>query len=273
MERFPPTQLHVLLSAGIVLFVLAMSSCGSDEAVDIGDDGASSIDGAWVLDSLSVDGAEVPVLPDLELSIEGRSISGDTGCNSFGGTLEIDASGGASIVDLFMTERACVEPERMAFEGTYAQSLGEVESWVQGSAVLTLAGPRATIAYVVADPPVNLPLEQTTWVLDTVFSGSGVDGAASSTDQQANAASMRITNGRVGFFAEGCPDLELDVVHGSSGAGAFDVMADGADLVLCGDVNFDALVEGATGADSFMIVEDRLTFSSGPSLLIGLRGS
>ncbi len=95
-----------------------------------------------------------------------------------------------------MTEQACVESERMAFEGTYAQASGELDSWVRGAAVLTFAGPRATLVYVVADPPVNLPLEQTSWVLDTIFSGSGADGTASSTDQQANAASTTVIDGR-----------------------------------------------------------------------------
>ena len=119
--------------------------------------------------------------------------------------------------------------------------------------------------------PIYLPLEQTSWVLDTIFSGSGADGAASSSDQQANAASMMIANGRVSFSAEECPDLQLDVVHEGSEAGTFEVVADGADLATCGDVNWDALVEGVIAADNFTIVEARLTFSEGDTALVGLR--
>jgi heat shock protein HslJ len=271
IKRLPLSPYLFLLPALLGLLLLALSSCGSDEALEVGGDEASTVDGAWELDSLSVDGAEMTVLADLEVSIEGGNIGGNTGCNSFGGALETDTSGGATIVDLFMTERACVEPERMEFEGTYAKALGEVDSWVRGPAVLTLAGPTATLIYVVADPPVNLPLEQTPWVLDTIFSGSGADGAASSTDQQANAASMMIANGRVSFSAEGCPDLQLDVMHEGSEAGTFDVMADGADLAPCGDVNWDALVNGAVRANRFEIDENRLALFADTDLLIGLR--
>ena len=273
IKRLLLSRIQFLLPAVFGLSLLVLSSCGSDETVDVGGDGASIVDGVWVLDSLSVDGSEVTVLADLEMSIDGGNINGNTGCNSFGGTLKTDSSGGASIEDLFMTERACVESERMAFEGTYTQALGEVDSWERAPALLTLVGPRAALVYVVADPPVNLPLEQTSWVLDTIFSGSGAEGAASSTDQQANAASFTISDDRVNVTADGCPDVQLDVAYERGDSGSFDVSTGVAALAPCGDANWAALVDGLLAGDSYAIDENRLTISSGSSLLIGLRGS
>jgi heat shock protein HslJ len=85
-------------------------------------------DRAW--EPRLIDGQPVP--PDAGLSltigVEGQ-VTGNTGCNRISGTADLDA-GAIALGGLAVTERACLEPERMKREAIWLKALGEARGFI-----------------------------------------------------------------------------------------------------------------------------------------------
>lgn len=126
--------LPLALSATLALHPAAAVACDPPPVFD--DSAATGVsisvgriaDVIWV--PLEIDGIPVPegAGPALEISIDG-TVKGTTGCNQFTGTATLDA-GELVLGPLAVTEKACVEPEKMEREAAWLKALGEVRGFV-----------------------------------------------------------------------------------------------------------------------------------------------
>jgi len=94
----------------------------------------------WRLDMIAAGTDEVSsVVAGTEpaLVLEGGQTSGDTGCNSFSGSYELD--GAALTFGLLATTRMACAPDVMAQEAAVLEALGEVATWSVEEDRLTLA--------------------------------------------------------------------------------------------------------------------------------------
>jgi heat shock protein HslJ len=142
----------------IILFALLLSACADNNAVN-----AVDLEGqTWVLVSLN----GVDPLGDRRptLEFEAGQVSGNTGCNHYGGSYQIDGDS-IQFTDLFNTEMACLDPEGiMQQEQAYLELLRVVERFERLENTLTFftaAGqtlifsnqPEAMVANTIAPTP------------------------------------------------------------------------------------------------------------------------
>ncbi|MGI9606782.1 MAG: META domain-containing protein [Acidimicrobiales bacterium] len=280
--RLPPKLLIALL-----VLVLIAASCGSSDQTETGgsdDDGDSatrpSIAGLWQLDAITIDGTTVSI-PDtprpLDLEIELGQVSGTGGCNRFGGQIVSGDDGSLSLVDIAITEMACVDQDMMSFETTYVSALIEATTWSVEPNALTFSSDSAELRFVAGAAPVDRALVGTVWRFDTVFSGSGADGAASSTDQSGPEITMLVSADQATFSSAGCSDdVTVDLAHEGDEQGlTIDGNVNAADYLVnpadgCEDpTNIIDAVDGLLQASGFMIAENRLTLIGGEGDLVG----
>lgn len=252
------------LAVLIVLVVLA-AACGDDADTettdDLGNDPGTrpSVAGDWILASLTVGGAEMP-LPegDLEITIELGEISGNLGCNSFFGEIDAADDGTLTIGAIGQTEMACLEDGRMEFEFAYGQALGSVTTWAVDPTGMTFSGDAVEIRYEQAPPPVHQPLEGTVWHFDTIYSGEGADRAATNRADM-EGVTLVIEGGEAEILAPGCTVVAA-VEHGEGSEGPFEAGGDIAmDTSPACEIVAEA-VEALAASSGFMIDENRLTF-------------
>lgn len=254
---------------------------GSDEPAD-GEGGLASgpsmpsLAGDWVLERLLVEGAVVAI-PDgttLDMNINRGKISGNGGCNGFGGTIDIVDAATLRIRNLAWTEMACEPFEILDFEQQYLSALSAVSAWTADPKGVTFLTDIAELRYVADAPAVQQPLEKTTWVLDTIFSGDGPDRAASSTNQTLPPATMLIDAGRVTFSADDCDDVSFDLNYEIGREGNLN-KPDEADFgpfeCATDDSNFRVAMRGVINASGFTIAENRLTLIGPEGELVGFR--
>ncbi len=91
----------------------------------------------------------MPAGPDIWITFEGGKVSGDGGCNAFGGSYVDDTSDGAlRIGELASTKRACVDPVRNDLEAGLFEALrGVAAAGVDGDGHLVLTGAGAELAF------------------------------------------------------------------------------------------------------------------------------
>lgn len=283
------------LVAAILIVAMTSISCGSSDTVDVGgtdtppDSGDSGSDagssggtrptlkGVWVLQTFELDGADVP-LPDgaIDMTIEAGRIGGTGGCNSFGGQIDAADDGTLTITEMAWTEMACADNSRMDFESNYLPALAGATRWDAGPDGITFSSDSASMSYAPGEPPATLPLVDTTWTFDTVYSGSGVYRSASSTDMSRPEVTMVVSAGSATLTSDECGPLTvpLNVEDGVDGNLA---VADEAraDKPECEDPesNMTAVIEGLWEATGFMVDENRLTIIGLPGELIGFSGA
>ncbi len=296
-----PRRLLVLL-AGLATATILFAACGSGDdsatndagssgqADDDGSDGAASdgatrpwIAGTWALESVTGPDGPVP-LPtgaSLELTIAGPDqIDGDAGCNRFGGTIDApfdgDRDGGTlSISDMFWTEMAC---DNLDFEGVYLDLLMLVDQWeLAPPSGLVFRGDGVELVYGIGEPPPELTLESSTWVLDTVFDGEGMERTASSVRVDKPDVTMTVTGETLTLTADGCAPIEATVETVDGIGGPFLVAQPDslADLVDCDDAesNLVSAVDGVAIATGYQSVDGRLTLIGLPGETLSFRAS
>jgi heat shock protein HslJ len=141
-----------LLAALLVVMVAAMA-CDDAAPADPNRPGVpATIAGtSWRVVSV---GGRAPVAGSVPtITFEGARVTGDSGCNFFGGSYQYDAgSGRISFENLGMTARACAEARRNEFETVFTLALQQVERVsVDIGGLLTLSGPGGAIV-LEADP-------------------------------------------------------------------------------------------------------------------------
>lgn len=114
MDAIGTMNTHMRLTAvGMLLMGLAMSGCTS------GTTRSPQPDGEW---------RRVDTTQTLSFAEAGR-ISGDTGCNRYSGSMELDTTGSMRIGSVASTKRACAEADKMRAETEFLRSLGKVSGY------------------------------------------------------------------------------------------------------------------------------------------------
>ena len=120
-----------------ILLALALAACAPPG--ESGTAGPSSIEGEWIAERI----AGTPVAPpgSVTMTISGATVSGNGGCNSYGGGVSIK---GATIKfgDLASTMMACVDDGQMRQEGDFHAALRDASRYASPSpGRLEITGP------------------------------------------------------------------------------------------------------------------------------------
>lgn len=186
--------IRLLLSA---IAVLLLASCGGADSTPSvgGSDGAPSDPaGSWVLLG-SQPTIDVPddARVTLEVAADGDAweVGGTAACNSYGGTVATDGNTWRG-QGYAATEMACDEP-RMAAEQAYLDALDAVDTWTRPSAdELVLTGADVELRFESLPAVPTAELTATTWVLESLVTGTGADAAVSSLAPGADEATLRL---------------------------------------------------------------------------------
>jgi heat shock protein HslJ len=110
---------------------------------------------------LSIQGASVPATPELTLAFDGDRVSGNGGCNSFGGQFTYEpATGALAVSSLLSTMRACLEAARNDVESTYLKALqGAAVANMDSAGQLVLTGSGPELVFEVGPRQVGVPVE------------------------------------------------------------------------------------------------------------------
>ncbi len=170
------TVLRRLLFGGLAVLLVACGDAGAGS-------GPGDLAGRTFLSqSVTEDGVPFELVAGTQISLrfhdDGR-MSASAGCNTLQGDLTI-SDDTFEIVGIGMTEMGCDQPLHDQ-DSWLAGFLESSPAWTLDGDELTLSSGGTEIVLLdreVADP--DRPLEGTRWVVDTLISGTGPDGAASS---------------------------------------------------------------------------------------------
>ncbi len=288
------------LAIPLILFMagFALAACGDDQPIDAGDDTALPSDGTgtddndassggimpslagnWVLERLEADGQMV-TLPSGEdgreiaptATIELGEIRGDSGCNSFGGRIDIGEDGSATITDLANTEMACLGEGLMDFEQVYLSTLRSVTGWEADPEGIALVTDNGRIDYRPGPTVEPAALFDTHWMLDSLYDGEGVDRAVTSTDQSVPEAILILSETSAEISAPDCDPFTVTVIVEPGLQGNFSVDVDELATAAadCTNPNVASLVEGLGVSSSYLIDDQRLVFVGLEGETIGL---
>lgn len=119
-----------LLTEIALLLVLWATACGAPSQPSL--DGTS-----WELAELY--GQSPLAGTQITLRFEGDALSGNAGCNQYGGSFTLGSNGAFSAPELYMTEMWCADPEGlMEQETTYLQALDQAARIAQDGDRLTI---------------------------------------------------------------------------------------------------------------------------------------
>jgi len=156
----------------LVALVLVMAACAEDGVTTPGDRGGGLGGVTWVLGRGSIEdlAPDAPAAARVDLTIDGDAVSGASGCNTYGGSVEVDGSS-IAFSDLFGTEMACAPP-LMDLEATYLAALGVVDEQHATDVRLVLTGSDVRLVFEAESEPEPLPLVGTRWRLDSLATGT-----------------------------------------------------------------------------------------------------
>lgn len=138
--------LRTPLAAILLIALLALAGCASDAADDpstVEVDDAGTIEGSWVLQEGTVDGAGIPLADTpVTMVVDATTVAGDAACNSY--TAPFDGS--FPVGEVVSTRMMCAE-DLMATENAYLEGLRLVDSASIDGDTLTLAGPGVELRF------------------------------------------------------------------------------------------------------------------------------
>ncbi len=133
----------------LFIFALGLAACGEPSEQASSDPTTS----AWVLESGTVDGAEVPIVDGYPITLvfdEDGQAGGKSACNNYFAGYTISA-GEISFEEAGSTMMACTPEEVMTSESTYLAALPRVEAFTATDTELTLTGEGVELRFVVDD--------------------------------------------------------------------------------------------------------------------------
>jgi heat shock protein HslJ len=137
----------------------------------------SLADTQWVLDSYGNPVALTIVISGTRITLKWNSkvdvISGNAGCNSYGGKAHIH-DGMLNVSDLYNTAMACLTPGVMEQEAKYLDLLGKAATWDMENGKLVITTGNGEVLIYSKDENVPAPLTNlanTKWKLTTIVSG------------------------------------------------------------------------------------------------------
>lgn len=157
----------------LVLFALVAAACGAGS-------GASGVaDGAWQLESGTLDGKPIPMVGThpITLAIEGDTVSGTAACNGYGGKVRLKGDR-FEVREVGVTEMACFPPETMDSEQAFLDALHDVDRFEIVNEQLVLRGERSELVFNPLPPVPEAELTNTVWVLEGLIQGDAVSSVS-----------------------------------------------------------------------------------------------
>ncbi|HIE21301.1 MAG TPA: META domain-containing protein, partial [Acidimicrobiia bacterium] len=127
----------------------------------------------------TLDGAAVPMVETypITLTVEGDRVSGTAACNGYGGTLRLSGDR-FSVDNLAVTEMACFPPETMESEQAFLEALIDVDTVEVADGRLVLRGETVELVFTALEPVPEAELTNTVWVLESLVQGEAVSSVA-----------------------------------------------------------------------------------------------
>ncbi|MFT3874689.1 MAG: META domain-containing protein [Nocardioides sp.] len=201
--------MRVFLLPILLTGALLLAACGSD---DQGSDpgGADSqdsrvADGTYVSDSVTVAGAEHPLVPgsQIVLTVDGESVHLNAGCNGMSGGATW-TSDSLTVGNLAMTQMGCEQP--LTDQDTWLAEVfsGKLDVASDGDG-FTVTKDDTVLAFVEQQPVADAPLQDTLWTLESIGSGGGDDSAVSSVPGKVT-STLTISEDRI-HLSPGCNQM------------------------------------------------------------------
>lgn len=199
-----------LLAAALLLTAGCLTPPG--ERPPAGGTGNNAPEGsAWDLVSYQgVNGTMTTVIPGTTITAvfsPGGQLGGSAGCNHYFGTYAADGST-FTVKGIGSTLMACLDPGVMDQESRYLSLLGSAATFRIDGDRLAISDATGTVILIFekAKPPVPLPLTGTTWVLESLSTGTGgISSLIAGTEIDANFSADGKLTGSAGcnqYFAD-----------------------------------------------------------------------
>lgn len=258
------------LSVGLLVLLAACGNEGEAPRDAVGRGPAGADGTAYVVTGVTVAGERQDLVPgsEIRLAFADGSLRITAGCNTMSGDYELVGTR-LSVAPLAMTEMGCA-PRLMEqdawvaglFERPVQLATGDDASLISGDTVLSLTDRE------VASP--DLPLAGTTWVLDSIGTGTGPDGAVSSVPAEWG-AELEVRADHSFSYFWGCGSNDGGTVAIEDGTATWTVevsgIADCVEHVEGSEEAEEALKAVIHGRTGFSIDEDRLTITRGDRTL------
>jgi heat shock protein HslJ/ribosome-associated translation inhibitor RaiA len=141
-----------MLSAALLAVALSGTTAAADEEFEITPEGAD-----WTLLTYTLDDTVTPVPFGVEATMfmDDGDVSGNSGCNTFFGTYELDGSSISFEGDMGTTLALCLDPARTV-EDAFTALLPVVDSWSLEETVLSLADASGQVVLTFEEPIVDV---------------------------------------------------------------------------------------------------------------------
>jgi heat shock protein HslJ len=186
--------------AAVLAVAVVLAACGGGEVTGPGE-APAGLDGTeWVLV------AGVPMVDGypITLRVEDGRVGGIAACNSYGGDVVVSGDR-LEVTDVARTEMGCPEPGVHDSESAFLDALLAVDRYERTQAQLVLLGPGVELRFDPVAPEPDAALTGTPWRLESLLSGAGPDGTASSTMAD---ATLRLDDDGTFHASDGCNDLD-----------------------------------------------------------------
>lgn len=170
------TRSTVITAVAAFLLLATTAACGNEEVESVDPSSptlASRVVGTWTLESWESDGVRVtrPTEPTAVVNfLADGTLSGDTGCNRFGGSYSVDGDD-LSVTTGPMTRRACADEVAATQEAALLAALPEVTSARLSESTLELLADSGTVLLTLAAGPSDL--DGSAWQVAAVNNGTG----------------------------------------------------------------------------------------------------
>lgn len=152
MRHMQARPLIAMLSAALLTGALSGTTAAAQEEFEITPEGAD-----WTLLTYTLDDTVTPVPFGVEATMfmEDGDVSGNSGCNTFFGTYELDGSSISFEGDMGTTLAVCLDPARTV-EDAYMALLAVVDSWSLEETILSLADASGQVVLTFEEPIVDV---------------------------------------------------------------------------------------------------------------------
>lgn len=187
------------------VLALVLVACGSSEPGGSGPAaGIEPADELVGMDWVLVEGVPMVEGYPITLRIADGQVAGTAACNSYGGAVEV-TDGRIAVGDIAHTQMGCAEPGVHDSESAFLDLLQTVERYERAGDQLLLVAPDIALRFDPVAPVEDAVLTGTDWQLDSLVTGTGPDGTASSTMAE---ATLRLDEDGTFTASDGCNDLD-----------------------------------------------------------------
>ncbi len=249
------------------LLVLVVGACGDDSTdgrvttSPVGSDADALAGTSWVAQRIANGSGERDALagkePTVDFGADGSTISGSTGCNLYSGNVTI-SGGTISVAQVSVTERVCIPREIMEQEALFLEIVTSADEVTLAGGVLELKSTEGSVSFIEPTQVVDVPLDETTWVLDSL-----IDGEVAMSVLATTTPSLTVDTGEGSMQGTtGCNNFGGAVTIEGNGFTVTDMESTviGCELEIMRQETF--IVDVLQNAKSFEIDGDRLTISS-----------